>query len=93
MHNYIKNHIIEELNGAIDYWSKAVEYKKTLIGETFREMAETELDHANSLLEIFNKLESNNYYIEEELYTEILKAYSDGMYKIAKLKRLYKKED
>lgn len=93
MHNYIKNHIIEELEGAADYWSKAVDYKGTSIGETFKNMAETELEHANSLLEIFNKLETNNYYIEEEMYREILDAYGEGMYKIAKLERLYKKED
>ena len=93
MHNYIKNHIIEELEGATDYWSKAVNYKGTRIGETFKNMAEAELEHANSLLEIFNKLETNNYYIEEKMYREILDAYSDKMYKIAKLERLYKKED
>lgn len=93
MHKYIKNHIVEELDGAVDYWSKAVDYKRTLIGETFKNMAEAELDHANSLLEIFNKLETNDYYIEEQMYTEILDAYSEAMYKIAKLRRLYKKED
>ena len=90
MHNYIKNHILEELEGAVDYWTKAVDYKGTHIGEIFKNMAEAELEHANSLLEIFNKLETNNYYIEEEMYREILDAYGDGMYKIAKLERLYK---
>ena len=93
MHNYIKNHILEELEGAADYWTKAVDYKGTRIGETFKNMAEAELEHANSLLEIFNKLETNDYYIEEEMYREILDAYSKAMYKIAKLERLYKKED
>ena len=93
MHNYIKNHILEELEGAVDYWTKAVDYKGTHIGEIFKNMAEAELEHANSLLEIFNTLEPYNDYIEDRMYKDILNAYGKAMYKIAQLERLYKKED
>lgn len=93
MHKYIKNHILEELEGAVDYWNKAVDYKGNKIGETFKNMAETELEHANSLLEIFNNLEPQNGYIENQMYEDILDAYGKAMYNIAKLKRFYKKEE
>lgn len=93
MHQYLKNHIIEELEGAVDYWTTAIDFKNTPIGYTFKDMAETEIEHANSLLKIFNKIESHNYHKEEEMYKEILDAYSDAMYKIENMKRLYWKED
>ena len=93
MHEYIKEHILEELEGAADYWTKAVDYKNSRIGETFKNMAEAELEHANSLLEIFNTLEPYNDYIEDRMYKDILNAYEKAMYKIAQLERLYKKED
>lgn len=93
MHEYIKEHILEELEGAADYWTKAVDYKNSRIGETFKNMAEAELEHANSLLEIFNTLEPYNDYIEDRMYKDILNAYGKAMYKIAQLERLYKKED
>lgn len=93
MHEYIKEHILEELEGATDYWTKAVDYKNSRIGETFKNMAEAELEHANSLLEIFNTLEPYNDYIEDRMYKDILNAYGKAMYKIAQLERLYKKED
>ena len=72
MHEYIKEHILEELEGAADYWTKAVDYKNSRIGETFKNMAEAELEHANSLLEIFNTLEPYNDYIEDRMYKDIL---------------------
>lgn len=92
MHKYLKNHILEELDGAVDYWNKAIQYKNNKLGKIFKSMAETELEHANSLLEIFNSLDSNSY-IEEEMYEDILNAYGSAMYKIAQMERIYKKED
>lgn len=92
MHKYIKNHILEELEGAVDYWMKAVDYKGSKIGETFKNMAEAELEHANSLLGIFNNLEPQNGYIEDQMYEDILNAYGEAMYKVAKLERIYKNE-
>ena len=92
MHNYLKEHIIEELEGAVDYWGKAIYWKNNQIGEIFKNMAETELEHANTLLKIFNNIDSEDY-IEEKLYEDILNAYGKAMYKIAQMERIYKKKD
>lgn len=105
MHEYLKNHIIEELEGAEDYWSKAVEHKGTEAGCIFRRMAEMELEHANALLKMFNKLKDDNesevsstttmkgVETKEHMYKEILEAYTEKMTKIEHMKKLYWKEE
>ena len=56
MYKYLKEHIIEELERAENYWEKTVDYRDSEIGHIFKEMANTELQHANALFKIFNNL-------------------------------------
>jgi len=90
MYKYLKEHIIEELEGAEDYWKKAVHYRDSEIGHIFREMANTELQHANALFKIFNNLnEQKSMSTLLEYYEEIVAAYDTIMHNIEELKKIY----
>lgn len=88
MLEYLKDHIIEELMGATEYWTKAVEHKGTKEGCTFRTMAEAEIEHANKLTKMMTneKNEPDEYTIA---YKDVLEAYTTYMNKIEVLKKLY----
>ena len=92
MLEYLKTHILEEIDGAIDYMTKAVEHKKDEWGCMFRKMADMELEHANALTKMFMKTEKPKTVTEAE-YTEmhkaILDAYASGMSKVEAMKKLY----
>ena len=92
MLDYLQKHIMEELKGAIDYMTKAIEHKGKPCGQKFYSMAMMELDHANSLVKMFSgedrpKGLSDAEY--SELYRTILDAYSTHMGKIEAMKKLY----
>ena len=92
MLEYLKEHILDEIDGANDYMMKAVEKKGTPCGETFRVLAEAETQHANHLYHIFSKHEKPED-MPEARYSEMLKSildkYSTGMAKFEALKKLY----
>ena len=92
MLEYLKDHIIEELDGAVEYWSKAFEHKNTEMGCVFKKMAEMELEHANALLKMFNKADKPKTITDTEyknMYKEILDAYTEKMSKIKTIEQMY----
>ena len=92
MLKYLKDHIKEEIEGAVDYMTKAIEHKGKHCGETFRHMSGMEVDHANALLKMFRAEEKPETVTDAEyaeMYKEILDAYSEGMGKIEALKKIY----
>ena len=92
MHKYLKDHILEEIEGAIDYMTKAVEHKKDEWGHVFCKMANMELDHANALTKMYMKTEKPETMTDadySEMTKAILTAYSDGMSKVEAMKKLY----
>lgn len=92
MLEYLKSHIQEEIDGAVDYMTKAVEHKGTACGETFYQLAQVELTHANTLYSMFSK-QTRGADIPEKTYSDMLKAILDkymvGMSKVEALKKLY----
>lgn len=91
MLEYIKEHIIEELDGAVEYWTKALECKDEAMGTMFRHMADAELEHANTLTKMLKKIEPDESNMKESdtIYKNILEAYSSAMNKIEMIKKLY----
>ena len=91
MLEYIKEHIIEELQGAVDYWTKALENKDNNNGMIFRHMAEAEIEHANNLTKMLKHVEDskNSKMNSENIYKEILDEYTIAMNKIEAIKKLY----
>ena len=93
--DYLKEHIVEELNGALDYMAKAIEYKHARWGNRFYEMAEMEIQHANCMLKMFNSTEKSAKITDADyaaMYKAILEAYSTTMGKYENLKKLYWKD-
>ena len=88
MLDYLKDHIVDELNGATEYWTKAVEHKGTKEGCVFRSMAEAEIEHANKLTKMMTD-EKNNTTEYTTAYKDVLEAYTTYMNKIETLKKLY----
>ena len=92
MLEYLKDHILDEIEGAEDYMTKAVEHKGTEYGCKFRKMAEMELEHANAMTAMFRKMEKPKSMTDaqySEMLKGILKAYSEGMANIEALKKMY----
>lgn len=92
MLDYLKKHILEEIDGAIDYYEKAIEKKGTQCGPTFFKMAGMEVEHANALTRMFNEKEKPENVSDAEyskMYKEVLEKYADSMAKIEHLKKLY----
>ena len=90
MLDYIKEHIIEELHGAIDYWTKALENKGTNNGLLFKHMADAEIEHANTLTKMLKHIEvPNSSKTDTDPYKEILDEYTIAMNKIEAIKKLY----
>ena len=86
MLEYLKTHILEELEGATDYWTKAVEYKDTEWGCNFCKMAEMEIEHASMLTKMMSKEKNPK---NSDAFKEVLDAYTDHMAKIEAMKKLY----
>lgn len=92
MHEYLKNHIVEEIEGAIDYMSKAVKFKEQAWGQKFYNMSMAELEHANCLTKMFLKIqqpEDMTDAVFSGLQKSVLDTYSTGMGKIESMKKLY----
>ena len=92
MLKYLKEHIVEEVDGAVDYMKKALEHKGTPDGCAFRKMAEAELGHANELTKMFHETERPANMTSDE-YAEVQKAvldkYITAMGQIEAMKKLY----
>lgn len=94
MHDYLRKHISEEIEGAIDYLKKAIELKADYptIAEKFYRMSEMEVEHANCMTKIFNSLErqpSTTLSDYSKMQEEIIDAYTTSMSKIENMKKLY----
>lgn len=94
VHEYLKEHIIEEINGAIDYLGKAIELKKThpMMSEKFYRMAEMEIEHANCMTKMFSSMkrdESVQMPDYSNMQEEIINIYATSMSKIEHMKKLY----
>ena len=92
MLTYLKNRILEEINDALDYMKKAVEYKGTTDGCTFRKMSEMELEHANALTRMFKNTEKPSGMADNDYATTqkaVLDAYINAMGTIDTMKKLY----
>jgi len=92
MLDYLKKHIMDELAGAVDYMTKAIEHKGKSCGEKFYSMAMMELEHANELVKMYSAQERPKNLTDaeySELYRTILEGYSTHMAKVEALKKLY----
>lgn len=92
MLEYLQKHIVDELKGAIDYMTKALEHKGKPCGQKFYNMAMMELDHANSLTKMLSSEDRPKGMTDAEygeLYKTILDAYSTHMAKVEAMKKLY----
>lgn len=94
MLKYLKDHIVDEVEGAVDYMEKAIERKGTAEGAQFRKMSEMELEHANALVKMFRntpKPEDMKDADYAECQKEVLNTYVDAMGKLEAMKALYMK--
>lgn len=94
MHEYLKNHIIEEIDDAIDYMTKAIEMKgkSNVAAVKFYKIAEMEVEHANCLTHMFNSIDKPNEVTDAEyarMHKDIMEKYSSSMSKLESLKKLY----
>ena len=92
MLDYLKKHILDEIAGAVDYMTKAVEHKGTACGQRFYHMALAELEHANDLVKMYSGQDRPKGMTDaeySELYRTILDAYSTNMGKVEAMKKLY----
>ena len=92
MLKYLEDHILEELDGAVDYMTEAVAHKGKVCGEQFRMMSDAEAGHANILLKMFNERERPEDVSETEYATmlkNIMDKYSTAMTTVENLKRVY----
>lgn len=92
MLEYLKKHIPEEIDGAMDYYEKAIDKKKSWCGPVFYRMAEMEVEHANALTKMFTEAEKPESVTDAEyskMHKEILEKYAESMAKIEHLKKLY----
>lgn len=94
MHEYLKDHIHEEIEGAIDYMTMAIELKTQHpeLSMKFIKMSDMEAEHANCLTKMFNSIEKPSTVTDKE-YAAMLKSiindYSESMGKIESMKKLY----
>lgn len=91
MIDYLAKHILEEIDGALDYMEKAVEHKSSSCGKIFYLMAKQELDHANHLYKMFSA-EEKPASMTDAQYSAAMKSvvdkYSEGMTKIEAMKHM-----
>ena len=88
---YLRDHIVEELEGAKDYMSKAIELKETYPAwaSKFYKMAEMETEHANCMNKIFASMGDTDESCHDSMYKEILEAYTKYMTDIGTMKKIY----
>lgn len=94
MHEYLSNHIHEEINGAMDYMTKALEWKgkNKDIAAKFYKMSEMEVEHANCLTKMFNSVDKPENISDADfsnMQKNIIDAYTQSMSKIEAMKKLY----
>lgn len=92
MLEYLKSHIVEEIDGAMDYMMKAIENKGTTTGSKFYKMAEMEVEHANCLTHMFNSTDKPQNISDADyakMHKEIMEKYATSMGKFETLKHLY----
>ena len=94
MHEYLKDHIKEEIDGAIGYLTKAIELKKSSLemAAKFYKMSEMEIEHANCMTRMFNSLDKPDDVTSEAYSTmqkEVIDVYTTHMNKIEGMKRMY----
>lgn len=92
MLEYLKNQIVDEIEGAQNYMQKAIEYKTKSWGQKFYHMSMMELEHANCLTKMFVSEEKPEEMTDAQ-YAQaqkaVLDSYSIGMNKIENMKKLY----
>ena len=95
MLKFLKEHIVEEIDDAITYMTKALEHKGSPEGCTFRKMADMELEHANALTKMFKDTERPDDMTSAE-YAEVQKGvldkYITAMGQIEAMRKMYWKE-
>ena len=91
MCEYLKNHIVEELEGAKDYMTKAIELKEKYPAwsKKFYQMSEMEIEHANCMNKIFAGISESDEPCHDSLYREVLEAYTKYMTEVSSLKKIY----
>ncbi len=88
---YLRDHIIEELEGAKDYMTKAMELKETYPAWSYKfyKMAEMETEHANCMNKIFASMGDSEDPCHDSMYREILESYTKYMTEISTMKKMY----
>lgn len=92
MLKYLKDHIIEEIDGAMDYMTKAIELKGNPNSCTFKRMSEMELEHANAMVLMFKKTDKPDDMTDAEYASTqkaVLDKYIEAMAKYEAMKKLY----
>lgn len=93
MCKYLRDHILEELDGAKDYMSKAVKLKSShpMMSRKFYKMSEMEAEHANVLANMFTSISVDDI-CHAEMYKDIMEGYNTNMTEVSNLKKLYHSE-
>lgn len=88
---YLKEHILDELDGAKDYMMKAVEWKqrKPEWSKHFYRMSEMEAEHATTLTKMFTSVNDEDELCLSKMYKDIMDSYNTNMLEVANLKKLY----
>ena len=94
MHKYLSDHIHEEIDGAMDYMRKALEWKTKNpdVAMKFYKMSEREVEHANCLTKMFNSMDKPAEVDDAEfsgMQKNIIDTYTQSMSKIEGMKKLY----
>ena len=91
MCEYLRDHIMEELEGAKDYMTKALELKENYPSwsHKFYKMAEMEIEHANCMNKIFASMGDSDDPCHDSMYREILEAYTKYMTDVRAMKKMY----
>ena len=94
MHDYLSNHIREEIDGAIDYLTKAIELKNTKpeMASKFYKMSEMEVEHANCMTKMFNSMAKPDDLSDMDysaMQKNVIDSYAQSMSKIEHMKKLY----
>ena len=95
MHEYLRKHIVEEIDGAMDYLGKAIELKNggmPKFAAKFYKMGTMEIEHANCMVKMFSSVPKPDTVSDKDfsaMQSAILDKYTGSMAKIEELKKLY----
>lgn len=91
MCEYLRDHIMEELEGAKDYMTKAIELKENYPSwaKKFYKMAMMEVEHANCMNNIFASMGDSDDPCHDSMYREILEAYTKYMTDVSAMKKMF----